>query len=148
MAGLVPFNRENPAVLSTGFDGFYNMLDDFFSEGLIPQRSLFRDTFKIDVEETPEEFRIQAEVPGIKRDEIDLSLNDGRLLIAVKREENTEDKDKHYIHRERRLASVTRSVYLADASSEGIQAKLADGILSITVAKKDKTENVIAIEIE
>ena len=83
MAGLIPFNRKYSAVLPTGFEDFYNVLDDFFSEGSSGRRNLARDTFKIDVEETPEDFKIQAELPGVKKEEIDLALNDGKLSISV-----------------------------------------------------------------
>lgn len=50
MAGLVPFNRNKLSVRPTGgFEDFYNMLDDFFSDRWFPRRSLAADTFKVDV---------------------------------------------------------------------------------------------------
>ena len=148
MAGLIPFNRKYSAVLPTGFEDFYNVLDDFFSEGSSGRRNLARDTFKIDVEETPEDFKIQAELPGVKKEEIDLALNDGKLSISVKKEENVEEEKKNYIHRERRLSSMVRSVYLGDAKAEGIKAKLEDGILTITVEKERKVDKAVSIAIE
>ena len=51
MTGLVPFNRKNTNLLSSGFEDFYNMLDDFFSDSWSPRRSLARDTFKINVQQ-------------------------------------------------------------------------------------------------
>jgi HSP20 family protein len=147
MAGLIPFNRKYSAVLPGGFEDFYNVLDDFFSEGPGPRRNLARDTFKIDVEETPREFRIQAELPGIKKEEINLALNDGKLSISVKKEENVEEEKKNYIHKERRLSSMVRNVYLGDARAEGIKAKLEEGILTITVEKEQKTDKAVSIEI-
>ena len=148
MAGLIPFNRKYSAVLPTGFEDVYNMLDDFFSDGAGLKRNLARDTFKIDVEETPEAFKIQAELPGVKKEEIDLSLNDGKLSIAVKREENTEEEKKNYIHKERRATSMVRNIYLGDAKTEGIKAKLEEGILTITVEKERKVDKVFSIEIQ
>jgi HSP20 family protein len=148
MAGLIPFNRKYSAVLPTGFEDFYNVLDDFFSEGSGLRRNLTRDTFKIDVEETPEDFKIQAELPGVKKEEIGLALNDGKLSISVRKEENAEEEKKNYIHRERRLSSMVRSVYLGDAKAEGIKAKLEEGILTITVEKERKVDKAVSIEIE
>ena len=147
MAGLIPFNRRYTA-LPTGFEDFYNMLDDFFADGPGLRRSLGRDTFKLDVEDTPEAFRIQAELPGVKKDEIGLELNDGFLTISVKKEENVEEEKKNFLHRERRLTSMSRKIHLVEARADGIKAKLEDGILSITLEKARKVDKVIPIEIE
>ena len=135
-------------MLPMGFEGFYNMLDDFFSDGTAERRNVGRDTFKLDVEDTPEAFRIQAELPGVKKDEIGLELNDGVLTISVKKEENIEEKKKNYLHKERRLTSMSRKILLADARVEGIKAKLEDGVLSIAVDKERKIDRTIPIEIE
>ena len=67
MAGLVPFNRKITNTLSNGFEDFYNMLDDFFTDNLPTRRSLDRDTFKIDVEEKEKEYQVKAELPGVKK---------------------------------------------------------------------------------
>ncbi|MDR2176094.1 MAG: Hsp20 family protein [Synergistaceae bacterium] len=147
MAGLIPFNRKYAAALPTGFEDFYNVLDDFFTGGTEIRRSLAKDTFKIDVEETPEEFKIHAELPGVRKEEIALELIEGKLTISVKKEENVEEEKKNYIHRERRLNSMARSIYLGDVKAEGIKAGLEDGILTISVEKEQKTNKAISIEI-
>ncbi len=142
MSGLIPFNSRN------GLLNFGNMLDDFFTENWLPSRSLLRDTFKIDVEENGQEFLIHAELPGIAKDEINLDLNDGRLTISVNRTEDVNEEKKNYIHRERRVSSMSRSVYLADAAAENIGAKLDNGVLTITVPKRVKQNGSTKIEIE
>ena len=147
MAGLIPFNRRY-AALPTGFEDFYNMLDDFFADGPGPRRSLVRDTFKLDVEETPEAFKIHAEMPGVKKEEIGLELNDGVLTISVKKEENVEEGKKNYIHRERRLTSMSRKIHLTEARADGIKAKLEDGVLNIVLEKERKVNRTIPIEID
>ena len=149
MAGLVPFNRRRRDLMSTGFEDFQNMLDDFFAEGFGPDRSLLKDTFKIDVKEDDKEYMVEAELPGITKEDVDLAIDDGRLSISVNKEEVKEDKDdKNYIHRERRYTSMQRNVFLADADSEGIKAKLKDGVLTVTVPKKVEEDHSKAIEIE
>lgn len=146
MASLVPFNRNN----NIGNRSFADMLDDFFGDGWFSGRNLLGDTFKIDVKEDDKEYTIDAEMPGVKKEEIELSLNDGRLTISVQRKEETkeEDKEKQYLHQERRYASMSRSVYLAEAASEGIAAKLNDGVLKITVPKEPQIKTNKKIEIE
>ena len=148
MTGLVPFNRKNTSLLSTGFEDFYNMLDDFFSDSRSSIRSLYRDTFKINVQQNDTEYLIEAELPGVNKEEIDVDLNDGRLNISVKREEKINEEKKNYIHRESRFASMSRSVYLADADAKGIKAKLDNGVLNITVPRQEKGVKPERIEIE
>lgn len=148
MTGLVPFNRKNTGLLNTGFEDFYNMLDDFFSDNWSPRRSLARDTFKINVQQNEKEYLIDAELPGVSKEEIGLDLSDGRLNISVKREEKINEEKKNYIHRESRFSSMSRSVYLEDADAKGIKAKLDSGVLRITVPRQEKTVKSEAIEIE
>ncbi len=148
MAGLVPFNKRSADVLSTGFDSFQDMLDDFFAEGWPFRRSLIGDTFKLDVQDSKAEYLIEAELPGMQKEDIGISLSEGRLNISVNKEETVEEKDKNYIHRERRYTSMSRNIILRDADAAGIKAKLDNGILSITVPKKTKPDNSVVIDIE
>jgi HSP20 family protein len=148
MAGLVPFNRRRADVLSTGFDSFQNMLDDFFTDGWPFKRSLLGDTFKLDVQDNKTEYLIEAELPGTKKEEIQIALNDGRLTISVNKDETVEENDKNYIHRERRYTSMSRNIMLADADAASIKAKLDNGVLSVTVPKKTKPDNSVVIDIE
>ena len=149
MTGLVPFNRRNAlARTDTGFEDFYNMLDDFFSDGLIPSRNLLRDTFKLDIEEKDAEYIIEAELLGVRRDEIDLNVEEENLCITVNRSENADASNKNYIHRERRVSSMSRRIRLADAKLDSIKAKLEDGVLMITIPKDIKTPTSLKIDIE
>jgi HSP20 family protein len=148
MAGLIPFNKNLPSFRPRGFEDFYNMLDDFFSDAWSPRRSLSGDTFKIDVQENEREYLVDAELPGVKKEEISLELNDDRLTIGIQKEENNEEKRKNYIHRERRFSSMRRSIYLADANPEEVKAKLEDGVLKIVIPKAVKADNMRRIEIE
>ncbi len=147
MAGLIPFNRRNSDLLSTS-SIFDNMLDDFFAEGWPFRRSLLADTFKIDVQDNKAEYIVEAELPGASKDDISISLNEGRLNISFNKTENIEEKDKNYLHRERRSTSMSRNIVLADAAADGIKAKLDNGVLSITVPKKVKADNSVIIDIE
>jgi len=160
MSGLIPFNRKNSELASananTGFESFYNMLDDFFSDNWLQGRSLSRDTFKIDITESEKEYLIEAELPGIKKEEIDLGIEDDNLCISVNRVEeisNDGKKDgkkkdaKNYIHRERRSVSMSRRIRLANAKLDKITAKLEEGVLSVTIPKAEKAEKSRKISI-
>ena len=151
MAGLVPFNRRNSSLArsGTGFEDFYNMLDDFFSDSWIsPGRSLLRDTFKIDIQETDSEYRIEAELPGIKKEEIDLGIEEDNLCISVNRDEEINKDGTNYIHRERRSSSMSRRVRLVNAKLEETKAKLEEGILTVTIPKDEKASSSLKIDID
>ncbi len=141
MASLVPFNKRRGDLRTTGFDDFYDMLDNFFEDTYNPLRSLSRDTFKVDVQDNENDYLIEAELPGVNKNEISVELNDSKLTIGLERKEEVNDEKKNYIHRERRYASMQRCVYLRDAKTDDIEAKLDNGILTVRVPKdKAKTE--------
>jgi HSP20 family protein len=147
MAGLIPFNRRNQNELSTGFGDFDNMLDDFFSDSWPTRRSLMADTFKIDVQENEKAYTVEAEMPGISKGDVGIDYDDGRLRISVKRENQTEEKKKNYIHKERSFSSMSRSVYLDGTNGEGITANLLNGVLTVSVPKQIKPDTSKHIEI-
>ncbi|NLK64225.1 MAG: Hsp20/alpha crystallin family protein [Tissierellia bacterium] len=151
MAGLVPYNRRNRGLVDRGFGDFrdfYNMVDDFFNDSWPLRRGFARDTFKIDVQEKDNEYLIEAELPGVDRDEVNIDMNEGRMTISVQREESINEENKNYVHKERRFSSMSRSLYLDDAKSTGIKAKLENGVLSINVPKENKPNKSVKIEIE
>jgi len=147
MAGLIPFNRVY-GLRPRGFEEFTNALDDFFNDPWWSRISLFNDTFKVDVQETEKAYLIEAELPGIKKEEVDLQLDDNRLAISVNREEKNEEENRNYIHKERRVSSMQRRIYLADAASDDVKAELTNGVLKISVPKKEQVETRTKISID
>ena len=104
MANLIPIRRHGGGLTATGFEDFYNMLDDFFTEPFSSGRRGF-DAFKLDVQQMDDVYLIEAELPGAKKDEISVDLADGTLRIALNREESKDEQSKNYIHKERRSIS-------------------------------------------
>lgn len=146
MASLAPF----PGNLSLGDRSFANILDDYFNDNWLSGGHPFSDSFKIDVRENERAYTVDAEMPGVKKEEISLSLHGGQLVIDVTRDEKTqgEERDTQYIHQERRYASMTRSIYLAGAVNDGVTASLHDGVLQIIVPKAEKSRTHQYIEIK
>lgn len=144
---LVPFNRRNFVRRDDDFYSMYDVLDDFFSDTLT-SRNLSRDTFKLDIEEKENTYLIEAELPGIDKDEVSIELDNDRLVISVERKEEKDIEEKNYVHRERRYSSMSRGVYLGDIDKGDIKAKLDNGVLSIEVPKKTEVEETKKIEIE
>ena len=149
MSRLTPFNRRgknNP--ITQGANDLFNMMDDFFPDSVQKMRETIWETFKVDVRETVNEYVVEAELPGVKKDEVDISLNEGRLTISVKREENIEEKEEDYIHKERKVGSMQRSLFLENAKPETGSAKLDEGVLRITVPKDTQSDASSKIDIE
>ena len=148
MANLIPFNRRKNDLIGSSFTDMQNMLDDFFSEGWPLRRSLLGDTFKIDVQENDKNYLIEAELPGVDKNDVSVALEDGHLRISVNHEERIEDQKKNYIHRERRYAAMQRTIALSEADASGVKGKLENGVLTITVPKKERPDNAVQVEIE
>ena len=91
---------------------------------------------------------VTAQLPGVGRDEIDVELNEGRLSISVDKKESDEQKAKNFLHKETSEWQATRGVYLKDAATAGLTAKLADGVLTVNVPKQDEKANVTKIAID
>ena len=137
MAGLVPFG--------TGF-AFDNFFDELFKPSALGRTNF--GGFKMDVSEDDKAYLIEADLPGVKKEDIALSLREGTLEIAVSREEKAEEaRSGAYLHRERKFSSCKRSVYLGSADAAAVGAKLEDGVLFVTVPKISKVDTAQTIEI-
>ena len=105
-------------------------------------------SLSFDVEDKGDGYEVKAYFTGVSKDDIDVELNEGRLSISVNVEDKEEDKDKNFLQKEFVSYSATRGVYLKDASSEGLSAKYADGILTVSVPKIVEKKNVTKISID
>ncbi len=148
MTRLIPFNRRSDNLVSS-MTSIHDMLDDFFSNSY-PSRSLARDTFKLDIQDRENDFLIEAELPGVDKENVSISMEADCLTIAVNvnEEKQEEDKERNYLHKERRSCSMSRKIYLSDADVDNISAKLENGVLAVTVPKLTQVETVKTINIE
>ncbi len=145
MFKLTPFNTQPRR--SRELTDFDNFIEDFFNT---PLRSLRHDSFKIDVEDTGEAYEIKADVPGISKDEIKVTYDDQVLNIAIEKREENDDKDeeKNYLHRERRYASMQRSLHLPEVDPSNLKAKVDNGVLHIHAKKSEVQNQGYVVEVE
>lgn len=105
--------------------------------------------FPIDLSEHPEEFVVTAELPGFDREEIELRITDRSLWIEAEHEESEQEEAERHIRRERRSERMHRSVRLPGAvDPDGANAKLQNGVLTISVPKAHHDEDARHIDIE
>lgn len=89
---------------------------------------------RIDVVKREGEMRLKADLPGVKPDEIKVEVEDGVLTVSGEHEEKSEEKKEHYLRRERRYGSFSRSMALPEGvKAEDIQANTSDGVLELTI---------------
>ncbi len=93
----------------------------------------------LNVAETPNAFIVEAVVPGIKEDDLDITLQDNVLtIVGESRQEQTEGEKPHFHRVERRYGRITRTIGFPMAvQSESVQASLADGILHLEIPKAE-----------
>lgn len=88
----------------------------------------------IDVERDNGNLVVRADVPGIKPEEVRIEVADDILTVSGEHEERTEEKDKHYVRRERRYGSFSRSMAIpAGVDAKQIKAKTHDGVVEVTI---------------
>ena len=112
-----------------------------------------KNMMKTDVKETDQGYEVAIDLPGFKKDEIKLELNDGYLTISAEKglDKDEKDKENRYIRRERYAGSMSRSFYVGESLTEqDIHAKYENGILTLDIPKEDKKavpeKRYIAIE--
>src|SRR5690554_6773714 len=123
----------------------YNLFDDFFND--FPAWTKGGD-MKIDVRETDKEYVIDAELPGLKKENINIDVEESQRIISACQQEESDEQEQNFIHKERMFSSQRRAIYLPGIDEDKISAKYVDGILSITVPKKnaDKEKKQIKIQ--
>ena len=133
MFELIPFDRRNHSV--SAFDPF-RAFDDM-------ERSFFRDvpsvaSFRTDVTDTGDAYKLEAELPGFNKDDIKIDIENDCLTISAERklETNDEDKKKNFVKRERFYGSYSRSFDVTGIDVDHIEASYTDGVLTLNMPKK------------
>ena len=142
MFELMPFGRND---LYRPFRDLENLERSFFSGKEL-------GGFKTDIKDTGDAYVLEADLPGVKKEDIHIDIDGDYLSITAQRnnEKSEKDKEGNYIRRERYAGSMQRSFYVGDIPSGDVHAKYEDGILKLSVPKADvkrlESHNAIAIE--
>ena len=139
-----------------------NLFDDFMDDFSFPtlpdvDKELYgkhaKNLMKTDVKETDTGYEVDIDLPGFKKDEINAQLDNGYLTISAAKGLDKDEKDKKgkYIRKERYAGAMSRSFYVGEGvTQEDIKAKYEDGILRLSVPKKEakavENKKYIAIE--
>ncbi len=153
MFSIIPYRTDNHmARRERGY--FEDFANDFF-------RPFFADSFglmagqrpmKVDVKDEGDHFTLEADIPGMKKDDLKVEVHDGVLTISANYDESNDardDSDK-YVYRERRCGSMSRSFNVEGVKEEDITAAFKDGVLTLNLPKREEqpapATHTIAIE--
>ena len=125
-----------------------SLMDDFFGfpfekmdfPGITKRSSNTNGLMQTDVVEQENQYEITMNLPGFKKEDVQGELKDGYLLVTANTSSSKDEQDKEgkYIRRERYSGTCSRSFYVGDAvTQEDIKAKFEDGVLKISVPKKE-----------
>ena len=134
MFELVPYTRKRNVTFYNPFDELEEMQRRFFGENAVRE-------FKTDIRDNGESYLLEAELPGFKKEEITVNIEGDTLTIRAERSESTEEKDGkgNFVKRERSYGSFSRSFDMTGIRVEDISAAYEDGILKLTLPKKQET---------
>ena len=136
-----------------------SLFDDFMDDFAFPDidKKLYGKhaphIMKTDVKEKDNTYEVAIDLPGFKKDEIQIELKDGYLTVSAEKglDKDEEDKKGKYIRKERYAGALSRTFYLGEEIREDeIKAKFENGILSVSIPKEEekKVEGPKHISIE
>ncbi len=105
------------------------------------------NNMKSDVKELENEYVIDIELPGYKKEEVSVDYNEGYLTVKASHNDSSEDKKHKYIRQEIRRSMQERSYYVGDIEEEKVKAKMENGILELRIPKvealPEKTNQIL-----
>lgn len=142
MYTLVPYRSRREVSRPSLFDdrffrSFFDMNDMVGSAG-----------FRVDVKEQPDAYTLEAELPGVKQDQISLTVDNDVLTIAADMNVEKKEEKESYLYSERRFGHMARSFNLEGINQENISAEYKDGVLTVRLPKNTPEPEKVARRIE
>ena len=149
MSNLVSVPKKGSLVNSNSNQNFptlSNWLDDIFNRDLVP--SVFTSNFntgitlpKVNIKETANDFAVEMAVPGLKKSDFQIDIDNQVLSISTETKEDNEHKEENYTRREFGYSSFKRTFTLPESvNADKINASYNEGILSILLPKKEEAK--------
>jgi HSP20 family protein len=148
MFELIPSLRRRGNDLPDVFEGFENMFKRMWENTMLPDLTVDIERNwvpRLDVSETDKVIEVSADLPGLDKKDIDISLENDVLVIKGERKEEFKETDKHVHRMERRYGAFYRSLRLpVEVKSDAIEASFKNGVLKITLPKTEEARKKIA----
>jgi HSP20 family protein len=122
--------------------GFNDIFESMFNDSFLSDRLTTRVP-AVNVSETEDHYEIEMAAPGLNKDDFKVKLDRNLLTVSVEQQKQQEENNKQYNKREFSYSSFVRSFALPETADDAsIEARYADGILHISVAKKEEAKQV------
>ena len=133
MFELTPFVKRNHVTTYDPFRLFDEMERSFFKGSELGD-------FRADIRDTGDAYELEADLPGVKKEDIKVDLDNNYLTISAERHAEKDEKDKkgNYVRRERSYGSYSRSFDVTGVQTEQITAEYPDGVLKLHLPKKQE----------
>ena len=132
-----------PRLFGDVFDDWFDGFDRDMNQMMKPLYGKHaKDVMKTDVQERDGNYEVDIDLPGFKKDEVNIRLENGYLTVTASKgldKDEKGDEKSGYIRRERWSGSCSRSFYVGDGvKSEDVKARMEDGILHLTLPKEEQ----------
>ncbi len=136
---LVPFSRN--------LHNFDSLVSRLFDDSFNLPNTLPSD-LKVDIKDNESEYILEAEVPGVNKEQIKVDYQNNYLTIGIESRNEVNEENENYIRKERSSRRMSRSFYIEDINQENIRASYENGILKIQLPKDKKAPTRKSIEIQ
>lgn len=133
MFDMMPFERRNSMARFDPFRELENFEKSFFGD--------FGGGFRTDIKDKGDHFELEADLPGVKKEDIAVDIDGDCLTISAQRDSQREEKNdqEQYVRRERSYGSYSRSFDISNVKSEEISGSYENGVLKLLLPKRSPT---------
>jgi len=136
MFDMVPFKKNR--LFKKGEDFFDNFFDDDLMMPMAFEKMGLG--FKVDLKETDTNYVVEADLPGVAKEDVDIDYKNNYLTIKAKREEKVEEKKENYVRKERKYGEFKRMFYVDNVDENNIKASFNEGVLKVELPKTEKAK--------
>jgi HSP20 family protein len=134
-----PVLRPKGNVESARQPDLFSMMEPFFSSPFPARESFGKMMPAVDVSETEQAVLVNAELPGLGAEDVELHVENNYLVLRGEKKEEREEKKKNAVHRECSYGRFSRSIPLpTEVQSDKVTAKFKNGVLKVTLPKSEK----------
>lgn len=135
MFDMIPFRKSS---INKKDEFFSPFLDTFFNDEFFSIMTDLQGNFKVDLKEADENYLIEADLPGVKKEDIAVEFVNNYLTITAKRDSSIENKKENFVRQERYYGEFNRSFHIDNVDENNIEDSFEDGVLKINLPKLDK----------
>ncbi len=134
MFDLIPFRKDR------NFRGLIpdGLWENFFDTGFPASIENPAAGMRVDIREEDDRYLIEADLPGFKKEDIGIQMNDNRITITAEHNEDFEERGDSYLRRERRSGKLARSFVVDNVKHDGVSAGYENGVLRVFLPKENK----------